>query len=272
MTYGYICTNYNNSRFTREAVLSLAARNRFYSVVVDNASRHESVAELQDFAAGRPDVELLLNDANLGYFRGLNAGIRRLREVRPDIDTMVIGNNDLVFPPDFADELDRNSDTFQQHAVVSPNITTLDGEPQNPHVIHGVSKMRELVYDLYFANYTLARMIRWAAGATRRFTRRADEFQNEIARPIYQGHGSCYILTPVFFRHFAELWAPTFLMGEEFFLSKQLSDKGMQVYYEPSIHLQHHCHASIASLPSRKMWEIAREAHREYRKYVKIFR
>jgi GT2 family glycosyltransferase len=75
----------------------------------------------------------------------------------------------------------------------------------------------------------------------------------------------------VFFRHFEELWAPSFLMHEEYFLSKQLSDKGLSVYYEPSIKVLHRCHGAMATITSRKAWEAARAAQKIYRQHVRIF-
>jgi GT2 family glycosyltransferase len=147
---------------------------------------------------------------------------------------------------------------------------TLDGEHQNPHVVKKISKSREVVYDLYYSNYLLARLILWMARATRSLTDREDERQYRTAQPIYQGHGSCYLIGPKFFEHFQELWAPTFLMGEEFFLSKQLSDKGMKTWYTPAIQVTHCCHGALGSLPSKKLWQFARDAHRVYRRYVKV--
>jgi hypothetical protein len=78
------------------------------------------------------------------------------------------------------------------------------------------------------------------------------------------------LIGPKFFQHFEVFWAPTFLMGEEYFLCKQLSDKGMQTFYSPEIQLTHCCHGSLSSVPSRKLWEMAREAHKVYRQYVKV--
>jgi hypothetical protein len=49
-----------------------------------------------------------------------------------------------------------------------------------------------------------------------------------------------------------------------------LSDKGMQTFYSPEIQLTHCCHGSLSSVPSRKLWEMAREAHKVYRQYVKV--
>jgi glycosyltransferase involved in cell wall biosynthesis len=273
MNIGYVCTNYNNSSFTCEAIRSLTenAGHQFHIVVVDNNSGGTSVAELQKCAGEHSNVELILNAENLGYFRGLNAGIVRLRYTHPEVEAMVIGNNDLVFPSDFGDSILRNQDKLQTHAVIAPNIVTLDGVHQNPHVIQKISKLREVVYDLYYSNYHLAMIIRKLAKLTTKLTDRDDETQHEVAQPISQGHGACYILGPVFFEHFTELWAPTFLMGEEYFLSKQLEDKGLRKFYEPSIIVQHYQHAAVDKIPSRKLWEMSRDAHNLYRKHVRPF-
>lgn len=276
MRLAYVCTNFNNSHFTVDAVRSLVvsagSAHELRVVVIDNQSAPEQVETLRVLAAEFPTiVDLLLNEQNVGYFPGLNCGIRRMRERYPGVQHLVIGNNDLLFPADFCGRVERHLELLDTHPVVSPDILTLDGEHQNPHVIRTVSKLREVVYDMYYSNYLLARLILWAARVTRSMTERRDEQQYQTAQPIYQGHGSCYLIGPKFFRHFQELWAPTFLMGEEFFLSQQLSGQGMQTWYDPAVQLTHRCHGSLASLPGRNTWEFARTAHKVYRKYVKVF-
>lgn len=273
MKIGYVCTNYNNSRYTLEAAKSLLANagHDIRVVVVDNQSRPDGVEFLRQHMADLPGVDVLFNPENRGYFRGLNDGLRHLRKECPEIEYAIVGNNDLVFPQNFVDAVDRAQALFETRPVISPDIVTIDGEHQNPHVISKISKARELVYDVYYSNYYVGLAIRWAARMLRRFATRPDMDSHAIAGEIYQGHGACYILGPIFFREFGELWAPTFLMHEEYFLSKQLMDKGFRVYYEPSIMVQHHWHASMATIPGRRAWEAARDAHRVYRRYVKVF-
>ena len=274
MKLAYVCTNYNNSHFTEAAVQSLVNSAgdevELKIVVVDNASRAESIAPLRKLAESHSCVDLILNSENAGYFRGLNDGIHHVRQHFPAFEHLVVGNNDLEFPIDFCRSVKARLDLLDRYPVISPDVVTLDGEHQNPHVIHSISKTRELGYDLYYANYVLALVLRWVASVTRGVSARGDEKQHRTAQSIYQGHGSCYLLGPVFFKHFTELWAPTFLMGEEYFLSKQLSDHGFSTFYEPSIAVTHHCHGSLQSLPSRRQWEFARDAHKVYRKYVKV--
>jgi GT2 family glycosyltransferase len=273
MKIGYVCTNYNNTADTREAVCSLLkdGGEEYRIVVVDNNSDSKNVEALKSIASEFQHVELILNKENVGYFRGLNIGIRHLRCSQPDIHMMVVGNNDLVFPADFAESIRRNLPTLEKHAVVSPDIVTLDGVHQNPHVISKIGKFREFMYNLYYANYYLGIAIRELAKLTRGFTDRPDETQHEVAQEIYQGYGACYVLGPEFFRYFEELWAPSFLMHEEYFLSKQLSDKGLSVYYEPAIKVLHRCHGAMATITSRKAWEAARNAQKVYRQHVRIF-
>jgi GT2 family glycosyltransferase len=274
MKIAYVCTNYNNSSFTLAAVGSLlkSTGHDIEVFVVDNASRQDEVATLRPLARQHRGVHVIEHPENVGYFRGLNVGLHALRECRPDIRWVVAGNNDLVFEPDFCDSLERIAPDLEAHAVVSPDVVTLDGQHQNPHVISGISRFREFVYDLYYANYYLGLLIYKLARMFPRVTGRDDEAQWQTARAIYQGHGSCYLLTPRFLASFAELWAPTFMMSEEFFLSKQLRDAGEHIYYEPRVRVTHHWHGALDKLPSRQRWAMARDAHREYRKYVKVFR
>lgn len=273
MKIAYICTNYNNSAFTVAAVNSLVKNNGhdIKVFVVDNASRPEEVEILQTLGAANSAVRLILNSDNVGYFRGLNLGIKAVREKCPDTEWLVVGNNDLEFPSDFCDHVQQNEESFRQHSVISPDVMTLDGEHQNPHVIFKISTVREIFYDLYYANYYLGLLIYKLAKMFPRVTRRGDEDEWRIARPIYQGHGSCYLLTPKFLQKFEALWAPTFMMSEELFLSQQLKEGGEQVYYSPAIRVIHHWHGSLQDVPSRRRWNMARDAHREYRKYVKVF-
>ena len=274
MKIGFVCTNFNNSSYTREAIRSLIDNedHQYYIVVVDNKSNDDDVASLREISLMFSCVHVIFNKDNIGYFRGLNVGIAYLRKMHSDIEWFVVGNNDLQFPSDFATRLAENAARLSAHAVVSPDVITVDGHHQNPHVISEISTIREVIYDLYYSNYYLGLVIYKLATMFRPVSDRRDEEQWQVPRSIYQGHGSCYLIGPRFFEQFSELWAPTFLMSEEYFLSKQLSDVGQQVYYEPSIQVVHHWHASVSMLPSKQRWLFARDAHRVYRKFVKLFR
>jgi len=272
MKIGFVFTNFNNSHYTREAIESIIL-NELYSeaiiVIVDNDSEKTEIDLLKGIKVDFPDIHLILNKVNSGYFNGLNVGLNYLRKNKTNIEYVVIGNNDLLFPKDFIASIKKNKELFLDYAVISPNIITLDGKHQNPHLISGLSKFREFIIHLHFSNYYLGIIIKKMAELTFSFTDRKDEKQFEIAQTLNQGYGACYILGPLFFTHFESLWAPTFLMEEEFFLSEQLRKKHLSVYYEPTITLIHQLHATTNKVPSKKMWKIARDAHRIYRKYLR---
>jgi hypothetical protein len=274
MKIGFVFTNYNNSKFSWEAVSSIAL-NEFVSeskvIIVDNCSEDKEIDLLHKIALDYPNVHIIYNKENLGYFKGLNTGIQYLRKVHKDISHIVIGNNDLIFPDKFIKSIIENEVVFDKFPVISPDLITLDGKHQNPHVIHKISWFRELVYDFYYSSYLLAWLITLLTQKTKSITDRNDEAKFRVAQTIWQGYGACYILGPLFFKYFEELWAPTFLMGEEFFLSRQIENENMKVYYDPKFVVIHQEHASMSKIPRKTIWEFSRKSHRIYRKYVKVW-
>jgi len=273
ISHGYVVVNYNNSLITNNLIQSLKTQNiitKFPIVIVDNISDEENIKILNDIIKKEDNVHVEFSKVNLGYFKGLNRGIAYLKNNFPEINCIIIGNNDLIFPKDFTDNIFQKSSLFTKYPIISPNVITSDGIHQNPHVINKISIFRELVYDLYYSNYILASIIVKLSTFTKRISDRSDEAEYRIPRQIYQGHGSCYILGPLFLSNFSELLAPTFLFGEEFFLSIQLKSKNFQVYYEPSIQVIHACHSTIHKMPGKTMWRYGKIAHKEYRKYIKL--
>ncbi|MCZ8076091.1 MAG: hypothetical protein CFE41_09330 [Burkholderiales bacterium PBB2] len=275
MKIGFTFTNYNNSALSIQAAQSIASNHgldNYEIVFVDNASTEQERSILAAPGALPANCRIIWNETNVGYFEGLNLGIEALRVQDQKHDVIVIGNNDLVFEPSFFAGLSKSAGKLAGHAVISPSITTLDGVHQNPHVISGVSRFREVVWDLYFSNFALSRLISWAAREARSLVTRKDHEHHGQEGPIYQGYGACYILTPKFFEKYGRLWSPGFVMGEEFFLARQLLAGGEQMYYVPDIGVRHHDHATVSKLPSRKLWEMTRQSHKIYRFFVSPYR
>ena len=269
MKYGFVCTNYNNAHFTVTAVDSLVAGDEppCRIVIVDNASGADDVAILRALAARVPVVDLVLNAENIGYFPGLNVGIRRLRALQTGLDYAVVGNNDLEFPTEFGRVLAAEMSSFQRYAVILPDIVTLDGVHQNPHIVDGISPLRELVYDAYYSNFVIAALITRATKTMGALARRKDASRHHERRDVRGGIGACYVLTRLFLEEFGELAAPTFLMGEEYFLTRQLEERELTMRYEPALVIKHRCNGALDKLSSRKIWRFAQVAHRLRRSY-----
>ncbi len=271
MRIGYVCTSLGTVGFTEAALRTLHAqrgRHEVHAVVVDNGSTAEEVARLREAAARYPHVEVLAGHGNIGYFPGLNLGIERLRASRPDLRHVVAGNNDLEFPEDFVDTLERHREVLDRWMVVSPDLVTPNGVHQNPHVRIPISRGRRAVWAAYYAAFPLARAIAWVAKVTHRYTARPERVHgarlSREAGPMLLGYGACYLLGPRFFERFDRLYGPSFLMFEEYFLSVQLAVAGEAPYYEPGIVVRHMDHATIARMPGRRLWELSRASYATY--------
>jgi GT2 family glycosyltransferase len=269
MKIGFVATNYNNSHYTVKFVESVLknAGHEIFVVIVDNASNEEDKKNLRMICVDHPCVKVINLITNIGYFGGLNEGLKYAKLTYPDHGWIVIGNNDLEFPNDFCNKIAELQDVLKVHAVISPDIITLDGLHQNPHVIKTISAIRLMIYEVYFANYVIGLSVHKIAKWLGVIARRKDMDQWKAAQSIEQGHGSCYVLSPRFFRLFDSLWSPTFMMAEELFLSLQLKEKSEKVFYTPEISVLHHMHGALNAVPRRKRWDMERVAYIISKKY-----
>lgn len=277
MKLAFVCTNYNNAAVTRDAVESLtrgATGADLRVVVVDNRSRDDELARLRASIGAHDHVEIVASPSNVGYFPGINLGLRHLQRHHPDREYVIVGNNDLLFPEDFTQRIEQHRAIFDQWAVVAPDLVTPAGIHQNPHVRVPISEWRKRVWGVYASSYAAAVAVRLAARLTRRLTVRPENVPNGTHHltpgPVEQGYGACYLLGPVFWRHFRRLAAPTFLMQEEFFLYEQLKLIGQLTYYDPRFVVVHTGHATTATMPDRRQWEFVRDSHRLYRRYASL--
>lgn len=267
-SFYFVFINYNDHHTTINCVKSIQQMDHrgatSHIIIIDNESQAGDFSALAESISEFSNIEIVRSEKNLGYFGGLNLGISKINN--PEKHFVTIGNNDLLYHREFIQSVLNKKELFETYPVISPNIITLDGTHQNPHVIKKISRFRQMIYDLYFSNYLFANQISRLVKLSGKLTSRKDNEQKEIAQPIFLGHGSCYLLGPLFFKHFDQLWAPTFLFDEEIFLSKQLEQKGMKIYYEPSIKVKHCMHASVDKIPPKAKWKLAREAHKVSRK------
>jgi hypothetical protein len=51
-----------------------------------------------------------------------------------------------------------------------------------------------------------------------------------------------------------------------------LSTIGQMVYYDPRFVVLHHDHATVDALPGRRFWELSRDAHSIYKRYLRLSR
>jgi GT2 family glycosyltransferase len=275
---GFVFTNFNNAKITLQAVDSIVKNTAAIKsievsvVIVDNASSEFDASQLRLAFSDEPHVHLIINKQNVGYFDGLNIGIDYLNNRVPDVKLHIIGNNDLIFSLEFFEKVIEGKVMSSNDLVICPDIINLNGLHQNPHVFQEISRFRELVWDLYYSNYALARLVLFLSQITSSFTKRKDQTNYKKSGYILRGFGACYILTPTFFRYFKRLWSPSFLDNEEFFLCAQLRSVNKSCFYNADISVFHHDKASTSMLPDRTMWQYSKDGHRIYRNFVSPYR
>ena len=152
MKVGFVFTNYNNANYTKDAIESINKINNNDSkvVIVDNKSIEKDILLLKEIERNCSNVEVIYNNKNIGYFSGLNMGVKYIRDNYNEYNYLVIGNNDVLFPLDFISSINNKIELFDRYPVVSPSIVTLDGFHQNPHVISNISKIRFFISKLYY--------------------------------------------------------------------------------------------------------------------------
>ena len=259
---------YNNYYDTVDFCQSLSQmafnRDRLVCFLVDNSDAKEIQNGIDSLVIEFPFVKILRPGNNLGYFGGFNFFFDSPFFDLNDI--VVLCNNDLIFDREFCEKYFLNiypNDVY----VVCPDVVTVDGVHQNPHVMAPLGLLARLKLDLYFTHYYVACLLRWVQrGLIYLF---GSKKRTEPSSPgyLYMGIGACYILLPTFFDKFSRLEFPHFLYGEEAYLAKQVHSAGGKLYYDPRLKVLHKESATLSKLPSRVTYEFGREGYWHYRSF-----
>lgn len=263
----FLAVNYNNYAITANYVNSVnclrdVERHRVGIVVVDNASRPEDIAGLRRTIGDAPRTKIVCSRRNLGYFGGLNYGIRSLRSL--DFDYLVAGNNDLIFDRDFLRTLAEKSYSNRQ-MVIAPDLVTPSGVHQNPQFTEPPSLLRRMGYRLYYTAYPAAMLTDLAITFPRILRTQTRRTKLETAMEIYMCTGACMIFRPLFFRRCGLLDESVFLWGEEVLLARQLERAGCELFYDPELRVLHIENATTRRIPPDTRYQLLRRSYMAYR-------
>lgn len=267
MSITFIAVNYNNSECSINLIKSLLPQMQSIEkiIIIDNASRINQIQKLKSYidtlgSITANKLHLHLNNTNIGYFKALNLGLSKLKNTT---DKVVIGNNDLIFKSNFCAKLQNT--TFDDDVyVVCPNVVTVDGFHQNPHIIEKISTLRRLMFDIYYSNYHIGRTILYLK---RLVSPKKGSFIPGVF-DIHMGIGACYILTKSFFQILRRLDDRVFLYGEEAFLSHQVLMNGGRIQYNSNFTVQHLESVTTSKLPPKKKYALTQKSYRMYRNYL----
>lgn len=269
----FVTVNFNNAEETIKYIQSIMElENPFNQVVniivIDNNSSSEDFKRLEGHISRITSenclVNLYRNDNNVGYFAGLNSGIRKASK---DQDFLIIGNNDVTFERDFLITLNKlNFET--KDIVICPDIVNKDGKHENPQLAGRATKAMKLAFRVYFTSYFLSILVYNFSKLLKKLNLRGVNTSFAKRQYIYQGSGACYILIPAFFSHYEGLDDRVFLWGEERLLANQVLKANCRTLYDPSLKIRHNDSMSTSKVPSREAWRINKKSYMIYKNYM----
>ena len=219
---GIIILNYKTWEKTISCISSI--NNTYLSpkkiVVVDNASPNESYERLQSEYAKAHDVTIIQTESNKGFASGNNFGFDYLIHTYPDIEEVIITNNDVIFCPDSIQRLITSFSLFPDVVMTAPSIYDPQGHRTNkpwkkePNLkqILGFKSINECLYE-------------W------------DEITGDM--PVYMVSGCCFAVNAPKFEKIGKLDEKTFLYNEEHIISHIIKENGLSIIFCPDANVIH---------------------------------
>lgn len=269
MKIAFVAVNYNNCWITTNYVSNIKAihgygKHDIEIVIVDNASQENDYKELKRQIEKETDVRLVHSEQNLGYFGGLNFGIKLLNY--KDYDYIIAGNNDLFYSRDFFETLEKKKYGNKQTVIV-PDLETISGVHQNPQFIDVPSAKRQLGYKVYYSCYLMAVVIDMLYKKKREKRMAEKKKADNQGKEIFQCTGALMLFRPEFFEHCGLLDDSLFLWGEEVALAHQLVEAGDKMYYDPDLKVIHMENASVGKIASYNKFKLWKKSYMVYKDY-----
>ena len=250
---GIVILNFNNSRRTLDCVKSLrehCPESLWKLCIVDNASRHEEYAILEEAFRGEAGISLLRSDENGGYACGNNLGLKYFED-DTDIDVLLVLNDDTLFTMDILSPMRDYLLSHEQCGVVCPLVLCPDGS-----IDHACARRQKSTRDLALQATSLGKI----------GVKRSEFIPLEGLRDLPEVHtqvppGSCMMLRKEVFKQAGYLDPHTFLYFEEHILCERLRRLGLGCVLLPQIEIIHIGGATTARQPSKAIYRHWRNSY-----------
>jgi N-acetylglucosaminyl-diphospho-decaprenol L-rhamnosyltransferase len=227
-----------NSGASIGACLEALTREDCEIVVVDNASRDDSVHRVEEFVAWHP-VRLVANEQNLGFGAAVNQGAHEATG-----DVLLILNPDAIAGPGAVVAI-LNCLQVTHAAAVGGALLDSDGQPDRGFAFRRLPTLWALVFEATLVNQL------WPGNPVNRRYRCLDadySQQKEVEQPA----GACLAITLTMWDKlggFDEQFFP--LWFEDVDLCKRLLDAGGRIFYCPEARFRHVGAHSVGQLSFR---------------------
>jgi len=249
---GIVIVHYNTPKLLRACLGQLESdppRLPCDVVVVDNASAADPVREL---ACAFPRVRFLRNDANLGFARASNQGLRATAA-----PYCLLLNPDALAAGPALDHLVEVLETTPRAGAVAPRLAGTDGRLQLS--CRRFPKLRVLLARATRLDCLLPRL------ADAYLMRDWDHAQERV---VDWAMGACLLLRRAALDQVGLLDEGFFMYYEDLDLCRRLGQAGWEVRYTPAVTVVHaHQRGSARLLPNRLAWIHLRSLARLVRKH-----
>lgn len=212
---GFVVLNYKNYQETFYCVESILKQKNVnpYVCIVDNGSNNGSVEFLRDKYQSNNSIEIIPLPDNVGYAQGNNAGIDYF--LRKKIDNIVICNSDVEFStPNISMQM--VSAEQDDVGLINPTIKNIDGSVDQRVVykkaLFGCRVFKKIIESIC---YKIRKPSETTSSKSNYKEVISDQVQFGKNVDCFVVAGSCFMLTPQFFKYFHGLFPETFLYFEE---------------------------------------------------------
>lgn len=233
-------------------------------IVVDNASKNDSVAVLQEYCK-KENIFFYQSCINGGYAKGNNIGIKEALKL--EVEYILIMNNDVIFPrTSWLEELVGYLEKRPAIGLLGPGIYT-NGN-RDPILMVSKPKWKQEVFVNFF------RIPLWLIGKKRRSIHVADEkknvVDNVVEKEVYAVSGCCMMFTSKCIQKIGGFDEGTFLYNEELIVGEKCLKNKIPIVYNSRFHVLHEHGATIKQYIQIKQQYKLEEISRMY--YYKKFR
>lgn len=273
---GIVILSYNNAEQTRLCIESLRAHckgDSYKLCVVDNASRKEEASKLagivETLQDGISGPHLIVSSENGGYARGNNIGLEYFY-ADPDIDKLLVLNDDTRFTEDILTPLASYLDSHEECGVVFPLVFAPDGTIDKACARHSKTTRDLIIQATSLGKFGIRRH---EFMPTEGLWKSPDGNSGTIAQAIHTEvpPGSCMMLPKELFHRIGWLDPNTFLYFEEHILSEKLKRENKTCVLLPDISIIHLGAQSTKKQPSKAVYKHWRNSYLYYmRTYSKV--
>jgi GT2 family glycosyltransferase len=251
-----IIVNFNSTDFALKCIHSIHKKlslSNYNIVVIDNSSSDNPGRIKERYQ----EIDLILNDRNLGFAKAVNTALKRTSEeliLLLNPDSMVFNDN-LITLIDYINE-------NENIAIVGPKILDHDGEIQGsarkfPNILTSIFGRKSPITKL-FPNNTIIK-------------KQFPCFLENGNHPIIVDwvSGACMLAKRCALEQVGGFDTKFFLYWEDADLCKRLKSNGWQVAYHPAAEIIHHVGKSSDSAPVFSIYQFHKSSYLLYTKELK---